>query len=345
MEVTTINSVRSGKIREVELFWDHHEALQAAGLAEEAMSRENVEVVRAIYRSWATGDLASVAWADPDIEFVLSGPDWQVHRGLQGMSRAWGEWLQAWDAFRVEAREFIELDDSVLVLTEFRGRGKTSAMPVESMTGTTVFWFRDGKVVRLVMHTDRPNGPEAVGLRELPILQQNVEVVRRAFEMVQEGVRRGDPGAAFDESVREGIVASNLEWRAGPRGGVGVTGAEDAVGRDGFVQFMRVWTEDFEELAVQLGEIIDVDNERVVAITGWRGIGKASRAPVEMRTGMVYTLETRRIVRSVLFIDPDHALKAAGAAGVGDVAGERGGPHGPGRLVLASTRRGRVGNC
>jgi ketosteroid isomerase-like protein len=276
------------------------------------VSQENVEVARGIYRSWAKGDFSSVAWADPDMGFVLSGPDWQVHRGVQGMSRAWGEWLQAWDEFRVVAREFIDLDDAVLVLTEFRGRGKPSGVPVESMTGANVFRFHDGKVVRLVVQTDRPNGLEAVGLRELPMLQENVEVVRRAFEIVQEGVRRGDPGAAFDRSVREGIVASNLEWRAGARGGVGVAGAEDAVGREGFVQFMRIWTEDFEELAVQLEEIIDVDNEGVVAITGWHGIGKASHAPVEMRTGMVCTLETRRIVRSLLFIDPNHALKAVG---------------------------------
>ena len=34
MEVTTIYSVRDGKVREVEFFWDHAEALEAAGLSE-----------------------------------------------------------------------------------------------------------------------------------------------------------------------------------------------------------------------------------------------------------------------------------------------------------------------
>jgi hypothetical protein len=51
--------------------------------------------------------------------------------------------------------------------------------------------------------------------------QENVEVVGRAFEVLQEALRRGDPGAGFDEGVREKIIASNLEWRAGPKGGVG----------------------------------------------------------------------------------------------------------------------------
>jgi ketosteroid isomerase-like protein len=142
--------------------------------------------------------------------------------------------------------------------------------------------------------------------------QENVEIVRRAFEIVQEGVRRRDPGAAFDKALREGVIVSNLEWRAGGRGGVALAGMEDALGREGFVGFMRGWTEDFEDLDVQLEEVIEVDDERVVAITGWDGLGKGSHAHVKMRTGMVCTLEAGRIVRSILFLEPDHALKAAG---------------------------------
>ena len=34
IEYTTIYSVRNGKVREIEFFWDHDEALKAAGLAE-----------------------------------------------------------------------------------------------------------------------------------------------------------------------------------------------------------------------------------------------------------------------------------------------------------------------
>jgi ketosteroid isomerase-like protein len=142
--------------------------------------------------------------------------------------------------------------------------------------------------------------------------KENVKVVRRAFEIVQEGVRRGDHGAAFDQALGEGVIVSDLEWLAGEKGGIGLVGVGDGVGRDGYVQFMRKWTEGFEELAVQLEEIIDVDDDRVVAITGWNGIGKGSHAAVTMQTGMVCTLEARRIVRSLLFLDPNHAFQAAG---------------------------------
>ena len=34
MELTTIFTVRNGKVREAEYFWDHNEALEAAGLSE-----------------------------------------------------------------------------------------------------------------------------------------------------------------------------------------------------------------------------------------------------------------------------------------------------------------------
>jgi hypothetical protein len=81
--------------------------------------------------------------------------------------------------------------------------------------------------------------------------QENVEVVRRAVEISAEAVRQGDPGAGFDKCVREGIVASDLDWRAGVRGGVGVAGIDDFAGRDGIIEFMRRWTEDFDVFAVE----------------------------------------------------------------------------------------------
>jgi ketosteroid isomerase-like protein len=142
--------------------------------------------------------------------------------------------------------------------------------------------------------------------------QENVEVVRRAAEILVEAVRRGDPGAAFDDCVREGIITSDLAWRAGFRGGVGVAGIADFVGRDGFVEFMRTWTEDFDDFAVEIEEIIDADHDRVVAITRNRGIGKVSRATVEMGIGAIYTLEERQIVQVEVFLEPSLALEAAG---------------------------------
>ena len=38
--------------------------------------------------------------------------------------------------------------------------------------------------------------------------RENVEIVRRTLEIAQEGIRRGDHGAAFDEGVVKGLIAS-----------------------------------------------------------------------------------------------------------------------------------------
>ena len=63
------------------------------------------------------------------------------------------------------------------------------------------------------------------------------------------------------------------------KGGAGAVGIGDfARDATGFVGFMRRWTENFDDFAIELDEIIDAANERVVAITRQRGTGKASRA-------------------------------------------------------------------
>ncbi len=131
------------------------------------MSQENVEVVREIYRLWERGDFSSSEWADPDIEFLPSaGPDEAVHRGIEAMAEAWREWLSAWEEFKVEPCEFIDAGDDVLVLTEFRGRGKASGISVDAMPGGSLFTFHDGSVVRLATYTDRAKALEALAARE-----------------------------------------------------------------------------------------------------------------------------------------------------------------------------------
>jgi ketosteroid isomerase-like protein len=143
--------------------------------------------------------------------------------------------------------------------------------------------------------------------------QENVEIVRRALELNLEPVRRGDPGAAFDQVVREGLIDSDVEWRAGKEGAwPPATPLADSVGRDGYLALVRTWTETFDDLVLEAEEIIDADNDRVVVIVHASGTGKASRALVDARYGAVYTLEGGRIVRLDFFPRPDQALEAVG---------------------------------
>jgi ketosteroid isomerase-like protein len=68
--------------------------------------------------------------------------------------------------FRTVADEFIDMGDQVLVLTEFRGRGKTSGVSVDAMhQRAALFTVRDGKVVAVTTYTDRDEALRAAGLR------------------------------------------------------------------------------------------------------------------------------------------------------------------------------------
>src|ERR1700737_2556564 len=96
---------------------------------------ENLDLVRSIYATWERGDYSSVAWADPEIEFVFAdGPEPGTWRGGVGMLAGFRGWLKAWEDYRVVADEFRELDgERVFVLTHNSGRGKASGLEIGQM--------------------------------------------------------------------------------------------------------------------------------------------------------------------------------------------------------------------
>jgi ketosteroid isomerase-like protein len=101
--------------------------------------------------------------------------------------------------------------------------------------------------------------------------QENVEIVRRLFDVFREGFERGDFVAGFDAE----LVSEDLEWIAVPGVGLGTYR-----GRQGFIEFMEVWTRDFENWWIELDELIDAGEDRVVAIYRQSATGKASRVPM-----------------------------------------------------------------
>ncbi|HTQ68861.1 MAG TPA: hypothetical protein VMI13_09250 [Solirubrobacteraceae bacterium] len=84
----------------------------------------NLDLVRSIYADWERGDYSSVAWADPEIEYVFpDGPDQGSWRGLAGMAESWRNVLAVWENWRGEAEEYLVLDaERVLVLVPQRTR-------------------------------------------------------------------------------------------------------------------------------------------------------------------------------------------------------------------------------
>ena len=132
------------------------------------MASANVELVRSIYSRWERGDVSSAEWADPEIEVVFAdGPAPGSWRGLAGMAEGWRDFLSVWEGFRVEAEEYLELDDErVLALHRHSGRGKTSGVELERMVakGANLFHVHDSKVTRFVTYLDRERALADLGL-------------------------------------------------------------------------------------------------------------------------------------------------------------------------------------
>jgi ketosteroid isomerase-like protein len=135
--------------------------------------------------------------------------------------------------------------------------------------------------------------------------RENLEVCRRGFEAFQRGLAAGDPaGALFDS----GAVDPDLEWLP-PRG---FPGPPVYRGREGFAEFMRYWTEDFEDFSLRLERLIDVDDHRVVGLFHHKATGQGSGVPVELHQGLVYELEGGRVIRCRNYFDHAEALEAVG---------------------------------
>jgi ketosteroid isomerase-like protein len=145
--------------------------------------------------------------------------------------------------------------------------------------------------------------------------KENVEIVRRVMELGQEGIRTDDLRRTMDDLVTTGLVSPTCEWRGGVRGGDAVVGVGDEVGPEGIVEFVRTWKEDFSNFTVEIEDIIDADGDRVVVIQRHTGTGKASGAPVDLRTAFICTLDAGQVVRIAIFLDPRKALEAAGLRG------------------------------
>jgi ketosteroid isomerase-like protein len=135
--------------------------------------------------------------------------------------------------------------------------------------------------------------------------QENAEVVRRLYEAFLAGVERGDVAAGFDSAE----MADDADWIPPAE----VAGLPPSYrGRDGFIEFMRMWTEDFDSWSMELERLIDAGEDRVVGVMRQWATGKGSRVPVELHFAIVHELEDGRVVRMRGYLDPADALEAAG---------------------------------
>jgi ketosteroid isomerase-like protein len=129
------------------------------------MSRENVEVVRAIYRAFARRDReAMVADLDPSIRIYDRPfhPDASVYEGREGFLRFNETDLEAFEDVVYEPQDFLVNGPYVVVPIKQRGKGKSSAVGIEE--GIVNVWkLRRGKCIELRIFSTMEDALEAVG--------------------------------------------------------------------------------------------------------------------------------------------------------------------------------------
>jgi ketosteroid isomerase-like protein len=130
------------------------------------MSRENVDAIKASYEAFNRRDFdALFEYYDPDIvweqdeKFVEPG----THYGHAGVRHVFESIFESFEDFKVEIEEIYDLDDQVLAILRIAGTAKLTGMELGT-PGGHLFWFRDGKVVKLKLFVDPAEAREAAGV-------------------------------------------------------------------------------------------------------------------------------------------------------------------------------------
>jgi ketosteroid isomerase-like protein len=132
------------------------------------MSQENIEIVRAITEAINRGDLdQALEAAHEQLEADWSNsiaPHGGVYRGRERVREAFEAFLEAWEEFRWDLQEIIEVDEArVIVVNRVRGRGRGSGVEVDA-TGAQLWTITGGEIRSVKLYQSKADALEAVGL-------------------------------------------------------------------------------------------------------------------------------------------------------------------------------------
>ena len=135
------------------------------------MSQENIEVVRRVTDVMdAEGFKAALPVfleaAHPDVEW-REDPAWPgsaTYRGVEQVRRVILDRMDTLD-FSQQTEDLVDVDDKVVVLVRWVGRGRASGAQSE-ISMAMVWTVREQAITRVEFFLDRAQALEAVGLRE-----------------------------------------------------------------------------------------------------------------------------------------------------------------------------------
>jgi ketosteroid isomerase-like protein len=131
------------------------------------MSQENVEIVRAFFEVWNTGDMDALReFVDPDA--IMRMPeDWPEpgpYVGREAVMRQGEQQRETWDADAlVPISDFIDGADRIVVRFIWRGAGHG---PEANLEATGVYTVRNGRILAIEHFWDHAKALETLGLSE-----------------------------------------------------------------------------------------------------------------------------------------------------------------------------------
>lgn len=132
------------------------------------MSKENVDLVRAIYDAFAAGDVPGVvSLMSPDMVWNEAEnfpyADGNPYCGPDAiLGGVFARLASEWDGFAAVPEELLDAGDAVVVLGRYRGTCKATGLGMDAQLAH-VWRVADGKAVRFQQYTDTLQAARVTG--------------------------------------------------------------------------------------------------------------------------------------------------------------------------------------
>ena len=131
------------------------------------MSQQNVDIARRGYEAMRAGDMRAVLElldSDVSVEVHTGRPDLpETLHGHAGFLQNIEGLTEVFEDIDIQAEEFIDLDDTLVVAIRTVGHGRVSGIRIENRV-VHVLTIRDGKAIRFRVYGSREEAFEALGM-------------------------------------------------------------------------------------------------------------------------------------------------------------------------------------
>jgi ketosteroid isomerase-like protein len=123
----------------------------------------NVDIVRVMYDSFSEGDIPkALSVVDPKVEWVEKFPYPGTYVGPDALRAVFEKVVREFDRYEMTFDRFIESNDVVVVIGDYRVHKKDADRDVESRF-VHAFWIDHGKVIRYEQFLDTYAAHQVIG--------------------------------------------------------------------------------------------------------------------------------------------------------------------------------------